>query len=499
MNRRAVLIGFAFSCSIACDRFELGAPADKREEVATPSTELASDAAEAAEVDGARAPEPSEAAVIAPTQPSPSESPASEPSPSEPPTVEPAISEPVGDHKAPPPMVGNAQKVLVALLAEIEVPQAAVKKDIKKRAWEDYLGYRYHEAGEGFALLTKLDPKSWEFPFTAARAAAGRLEMERAQVFLVEALLRGGTEARDKANKEPTLRATRKLPWFADLISADPAGLAAWEIREPPPLVIGSYEPGASPVGVRNVEIAAIEPSTKAYDSTKLRIAFDVEKLVAAGTYTGTLITTCKVGDRYLHDEVYIDLDDRRLPVDHSRRIETTRHDQEWNEPRSFDMCEVELIGWVGDPIPEYRWITRYCWTSAGVREGACSDFARPVTDDIEVTRVSVQPKVYENEPGVFIEWVSGRRPDRDARLAVHYVCEAEGRQIDSVEVFRRVADFARPGSALRASAMLQLRDRQPTRCDLEILRSSGGPRYIPSGALYCYEQGKTRAGRCGS
>jgi hypothetical protein len=323
--------------------------------------------------------------------------------------------------------------------------------------------------------------------------------MERAQVFLVEALLRGGQPAYDKAKKEPTLRETRKLPWFADLIAADPAALAAWEIREPPPIVITPYEPGAAPVAIRNVDIAVLPPSGKAHEQTKLRVGFDIEKLVPAGAYTGMLITTCRFGDRYLHDEVYIGLDDRDFAAGKSKRVDQSMQDQEWNEPRSFDMCEVELLGWVAAPSADYRRIAQYCWTSAGASEGACSNFARPVTDDIQVTRVSVQPNLYEKTPGVFVEWVYGRRPDRDTHLAVYFACEAEGRQIDSVAVVHRDSNFGRPGSTMQASTMLYLHDREPTRCDLEIVRGQGGPRNIPSASRYCYEQGKTRAGRCGT
>ncbi|HLT38059.1 MAG TPA: hypothetical protein VK034_17355 [Enhygromyxa sp.] len=492
MVRRAVLVGFALALSLACDRFDFEGLKPEQAEPAEP----------------AKTDEPEEAVVVAPTEPSasesptvepsPSEAPAVEPSPSEAPAVEPAAVEPAGAGKLPP-MVGNAQQVLAALLAGIEVPEAAVKKDIRKRAWEDYLDYRYHDAGEGFALLTKLDPKSWEFPFAAARAAAGREEMERAQVFLVEALLRGGTEARDKANKEPTLRATRKLPWFADLIAADPAGLAAWEIREPPPLVISPYPPGESPVAIRNVEIASLPPGSKPHDPTKLKVAFDVEKLVADGAFWGMMITTCKVGDRYLHDEGYIVLDIRDYAVGQSKQIEAIVHDREWNEPRTFDMCEVEVIDQISTPSREYRWVARYCWTSAGTHEGPCPDFVRPVTDDIQVTRVSVQPRLYEAEPGVFIEWVYGRRPDRDTHLSVGFDCEVEGRQFKGVAVVHRTSDFGRPGSAMQASTMLSLNRRDPTRCDLEIYRGQGGPRDIPAGSRHCYEQGKTRAGRCGS
>lgn len=492
MDRRVVIVGVVLSLSLACDGLELGPKADKAdkaEEVATPSTEPAT------QVDEAKPPESNDA--VAPSQPSPSEPAAIEPSPSELP-AEPAAIDPAA-RKPPPPMVGNAQQVLATLLAGIEVPDGAVIKDIKKRAWEDYLDYGYHEAGEAFALLTKLDPKSWVFPFTAARAAAGRGEMERAQVFLVEALLRGGTEARDKANKEPTLRETRKLPWFADLIAADPIALAAWEIREPPPLVIRPYDAGTAPVAIRNVEITSVPPSSKAHEQTKLQVVFDIETLGAPGAHTDAVIATCKVGDRYLHDEVHIGYSDGDLATGQRKRVDVTMHDQEWNEPRSFDMCEVEVIGRAGAPAPDYRLIAQYCWTSAGVREGACSDFARPATDDIQITRVSVQPKLYGPEPGVFVEWIFGRRPDRDTHLAVHFVCEAEGRQIDSVAVVHRSADFGRPGSAMQASTMLHLDGREATRCDLEVYRSRGGPRDIPAASRYCYEQGKTRPGRCGS
>lgn len=131
MHRGVVLVGLAFSLSIACDRFDLGGLGGRDADEAEP----ASDAVDIAET----APEPSEAVVNAPTnsthstKPSPSESPTIEPSPSESPVAEPAASEPAGPHVGPPPMLGKAQQVLVVLLAGIDVPEPAVIKDIKKR------------------------------------------------------------------------------------------------------------------------------------------------------------------------------------------------------------------------------------------------------------------------------------------------------------------------------------------------------------------------------
>src|SRR5690606_2454633 len=122
-------------------------------------------------------------------------------------------------------LYGKASDALTAILTGITLPASPDIAAIEKQAWAHYKAEEFHEAAEAFAMLTKLDTEVWKHPFNAACAAAKRLEVERAQVFLVEALRRGDQATRRKAGRDDDLVPLSVHPWFEELLAADSAGL----------------------------------------------------------------------------------------------------------------------------------------------------------------------------------------------------------------------------------------------------------------------------------
>jgi hypothetical protein len=464
VNRAAFILGLV----LACDR---GAPAD-----ATSSS-----------------------AAVEEPKPTPSASANVDPAPVVPVVVEPQPAAPETPSLVPR-TIGKASDVLTATLAVLENPASTAPPDLEKRAWAHYKAKEFHEAGEAFALLTKLDPAGWKHPFNAACAATQRGELERAQVFLIEALRRDPA-AREKARRDDDLYDMRTRPWFAELIDADAATLAAWEIREPPPLEFLPYPPGTASIAIRDVRATPSKKSSLPNASTELDVSFEVEKLIAGDPDSFRLLSTCKNGDRYLHFESVLEARDDKIAPQTSKRLEKTIYTNAWPLPRVLDLCELDFVGQPIHVRAPYRSIARVCVNQGQVSEGACPDFERRVEEEVRVSEISLDVKRGEFDPAVvsltlFVEYVFGRRPDRDQFLQATLDCDVGGKQIEQELSLIGVPTLALPGDSYQSLTYGRL-DDEPTRCEIEFFRVRSGPKYIASIPRHCYRDGQVQPGPC--
>ena len=495
--RERIAIGLlltALACNSSTSQDASGPAAEPTPEVEPPAEE-APDSAEAQ--NPAEVHSPTEPVVI----------------PLDTPLVEPGIPVHRGERIQPkvgvlPPIRGQAAALFDTILAQVEVPEGLEFKQLREQAWDDFLSGRSQRALDGFMLMSKVQPEEWRWPLAAARACVDRNDGELAEVFLVASILRGGDEARAKARSHGSLRDSVRRPWLDELLAADEAALRRWEIHSRQVLAIEAVPADEASFEISRLYVDQTAPRAARHSDDyierfpvgRLSLSFDA-KVVPGGGLGAVVLATCKVGERYVQDYVRLYSDDFGEPVGDQRHVYVELMDQPWVEPYSFEVCELDFFqGEMPDETePEAKRVAQWCWRDRALTEGPCLDFQPPLREELHVNVVSLQPEVYGDYGGVFVEFEPGRAPGRDVDLFARVVCEREGALPwrATLELYAIWKPFARPGRALRVLDLVSFNGVVPKRCELEIGRDNEGYQRVGAGAFFCYEDGVTRAGPC--
>jgi hypothetical protein len=395
---------------------------------------------------------------------------------------------------------GKAADELAAIYASLE-PSSASPEATGKQAWAHYKAEEFHEAGQAFARLTRLEPDVWKHPFNAACAAARRSDLDRAQVFLVEALRRGGDEVRAKARKDGDLDLLRRRDDFEGLMSAGPDELAAWEIREPS-FELEPYPAGQAALVVHELGATVIPASAERYSAEDIAVTLKVER-TKSSSEDYRVVVTCKSRGQYLYHSVRLDADERKLPVGETATFELDLFNVGWVGSRSLSHCEVNVAGrGARDYDGRYRLIASYCALHGQVSKGSCADFERPGhrTDELVEVGAEVLIDAIGQRPrfDVWAAFELGARPDFMRGLSATITCKVGGKTKAQSVYIPHVSglELARPGETVQVLSSLFF-DERPTWCQVEYFRARHGPRDMASVPTHCYENGQLEPRSC--
>lgn len=409
------------------------------------------------------------------------------------PAVQPAVEPSSGYY-------GMAADELAAIYASLE-PSSASLDAIDKQAWAHYQAKEFHEAGQTFAQLAQLEPVIWKHPYNAACAAALRSDFDRAQVFLVEALRRGGDEVRAKARSDRDLGYLRKRDYFEVLLSAGPEELAAWEIREPS-FDLEPYPAGEAALVIHELGAKVVPARGGRYFAEDLAATLKVER-TKSSSEEYRIAVTCKSHGQYLHHSVGLDADERKLPVGSTETFELALFNVGWLGSRSLGHCEIK-VGGRGDLDYDarYRIIASYCAVQGQVSAGPCADFERPrhrtevvveVGAEILIDAIGQRPRF-----DVWTAFELGARPDFMRGLTATITCKVGGKTEAQAVFIPSVSglELARPGETVQVLSSLFF-DERPAWCQVEYFRDRHGPRDLASVPTYCYENGQLEPRSC--
>jgi hypothetical protein len=423
-------------------------------------------------------------------------SPKAEPAPGVPPepAAKPAVEPSSGYY-------GNAADELAAIYASL-APSSASAEAIGKQAWAHHKAEEFHEAGQAFARLTQLEPEVWKHPFNAACAAVLRSDLDRAQVFLVEALRRGGDEVRAKARKDGDLDSLRRRDDFELLMSAGPDELATWEIREPS-FELEPYPAGEAALVIHELGAKAMPPASAGrYYAEHIAVTLKVER-TKSSSENYRVAATCKSRGQYLHHSVRLEADERKLPVGKTETFALDLFNVAWIGSRSLGHCEIHVAG-RGDRDYDgrYRLIASYCASNGEINPGACTDFERPshrldavveVGAEILIDAIGQRPRF-----DVWTAFELGARPDFMRGLSATITCKVGGEITAEPVYIPHVSslELGRPGETVQILSSLFF-DERPTWCQVEYFRTRHGPRDMGSVPTYCFEQGQLEPRSC--
>jgi hypothetical protein len=409
------------------------------------------------------------------------------------PAVEPAVEPASGYY-------GNAADELAIIYASLE-PSSASAEDIGKQAWAHHKADEFHEAGQAFARLTQLEPEVWKHPFNAACMAVLRADFDRAQVFLVEALRRGGDEVRAKARKDGDLDQLRKRDYFEVLMRAGSDELATWEIREPS-FELETYPAGEAAIVIHELSAKVMPPSAGRYYAGNIAAKLKVERTKSSNDIFHVTVT-CKSNGQYLYHSVSLDVAEHKLPVGKTETFELELFNVGWVGSRSVSHCEINVAGrdernYEG----RSRLIATYCALQGQVSGGTCADFERPSHRTDEVVEVGAEILIDEiGQSPRFDVWTAfelGARPDFLRGLSATITCKVGGKTEAQPVYISHVGQLqlARPGESVQVLSSLFF-DERPTWCQVEYFLRRHGPRDMVSVPTYCYENGQLEPRSC--